>query len=307
MRFETILKRSRRWRWGRRGDVCGDKGSMYSKLEDRVGRACSHRLSRQAAALLRHGVSEIDCRGVKDAQTGLGGQEAHLVDPSWLFWQLSVAWQARSRTRRDRICAPTGGQRVAPREAHKAKAKAKVKVLRLSLPRLHESKSQTVVAKNLLLARPSRLSLSRSWPSSREGAAPSPSAPSHRSTAKSQNPKSHNHKITTTPALRGQICETTRPNTSQICLPHLLISIALSLLRPFFVPDILPGSPQHRHTQHGPQLLERVDDFLADSQKLPCTFNVDVPNMGQIQSNGERDVKALSPSNSPSGSPSSWL
>ncbi|ETS63575.1 dna replication complex gins protein psf3-like protein [Moesziomyces aphidis] len=37
-----------------------------------------------------------------------------------------------------------------------------------------------------------------------------------------------------------------------------------------------------------------VDDFLADSQKLPCTFNVDVPNMGQIQSNGERDVKALS-------------
>lgn len=37
-----------------------------------------------------------------------------------------------------------------------------------------------------------------------------------------------------------------------------------------------------------------VDDFLADSQKLPCTFNIDVPNMGQIQSTEERDIKALS-------------
>ncbi|CBQ67732.1 conserved hypothetical protein [Sporisorium reilianum SRZ2] len=37
-----------------------------------------------------------------------------------------------------------------------------------------------------------------------------------------------------------------------------------------------------------------VDDFIADSQRLPCTFNIDVPNMGQIQSNEERDIKALS-------------
>lgn len=37
-----------------------------------------------------------------------------------------------------------------------------------------------------------------------------------------------------------------------------------------------------------------VDSFLADSQKLPCTFNIDVPNMGQIQSTEERDIKALS-------------
>ncbi|SNX81644.1 related to PSF3 - subunit of the GINS complex [Melanopsichium pennsylvanicum] len=37
-----------------------------------------------------------------------------------------------------------------------------------------------------------------------------------------------------------------------------------------------------------------VDDFLADSQKLPCTFNIDVPNMGQIHSTEERDIKALS-------------
>ncbi|SPC65384.1 related to PSF3 - subunit of the GINS complex [Ustilago sp. UG-2017b] len=37
-----------------------------------------------------------------------------------------------------------------------------------------------------------------------------------------------------------------------------------------------------------------VDAFIADSQKLPCIFNIDVPNMGQIQSTEERDIKALS-------------
>ncbi|GAC95567.1 hypothetical protein PHSY_003143 [Pseudozyma hubeiensis SY62] len=37
-----------------------------------------------------------------------------------------------------------------------------------------------------------------------------------------------------------------------------------------------------------------VDDFIADSQRLPCTFNIDVPNMGQMQSTEERDIKALS-------------
>ncbi|PWZ02693.1 hypothetical protein BCV70DRAFT_196940 [Testicularia cyperi] len=37
-----------------------------------------------------------------------------------------------------------------------------------------------------------------------------------------------------------------------------------------------------------------VDDFVADSQKLPCTFNIEVPNMGQLQNTDETNIKALS-------------
>ncbi|PWN53589.1 GINS complex, Psf3 component [Violaceomyces palustris] len=34
-----------------------------------------------------------------------------------------------------------------------------------------------------------------------------------------------------------------------------------------------------------------IDSILSDNQKLPCTFNLTVPNLGHLESNDERDVK----------------
>lgn len=37
-----------------------------------------------------------------------------------------------------------------------------------------------------------------------------------------------------------------------------------------------------------------IEDFVADSQRLPCQFQYDVPNMGQLQSTDDKDIKAMS-------------
>ena len=34
-----------------------------------------------------------------------------------------------------------------------------------------------------------------------------------------------------------------------------------------------------------------IDSFLADAQKLPCTFTNDCPNLGHLEGTGERDVR----------------
>ena len=34
-----------------------------------------------------------------------------------------------------------------------------------------------------------------------------------------------------------------------------------------------------------------VDDILAESQRLPCTFNIDVPGLGYLEGSGEPDIE----------------
>lgn len=82
----------------------------------------------------------------------------------------------------------------------------------------------------------------------------------------------------------------TLPKSASTSLDLNRAFVATTLLHPRH-PAWLSPTQAHTAMDHN---YWNVDDFLADSQKLPCTFNVDVPNMGQIQSNGERDVKALS-------------
>lgn len=36
-----------------------------------------------------------------------------------------------------------------------------------------------------------------------------------------------------------------------------------------------------------------LEDILADTQRVPCIFNQDAPNLGYLQSNEEEDIKAL--------------
>ena len=34
-----------------------------------------------------------------------------------------------------------------------------------------------------------------------------------------------------------------------------------------------------------------IDDILAESQKLPCVFTIDVPGLGYLEESGEEDVR----------------